>query len=329
MTLRCLIVQPMHDAGLALLRDAGVEPVPASGADMRTVAREIVDCHAVITRNAGLDRAAMDAAPHLLVIGNHGVGVDPIDLPHAATLGIPVVNTPHANAIAVAEHATALVLALAKQLADGDRATRAGDFAFKYRARLLELHGATLGVIGFGEIGRRTAAALVRGVGMRLLVHAPRLTAAARVTLDELGGRHAGSLDELLAGSDVVTLHVPLRDDTRGMIDARALALMRPDALLVNTARGPLVDEDALVDAVRSGHLGGVGLDVYASERMPRDHPLLALERAVLTPHVAGSAEGALRRTATQVAEQVVQVLRSERPAHLLDPDAWARRRRR
>ncbi len=325
---RCLVVQPIHEEGLAVLRAAGVEPVSVSTPDMLTVARAITECDAVITRNAGLDRQAMDAAPRLRVIGNHGVGLDPVDLGHARRLGIPVVNTPHANTTAVAEHAAALVLGLAKRLGDGDRATRAGDVAFKYRTRILELHGLTLGVVGFGAIGRRTAEILVRGFGMDLLVHAPRMGDGPLAALAALGGRRAASLDALLAESHVVSLHVPLRDDTLGMLGARELARMQPGALLVNTARGPLIDETALVEAIRSGHLGGVGLDVYASEAMPPDHPLLALERAVLTPHVAGSAEGALRRTAREVAEQVVQVLQGERPEHLVDPSVWEERRR-
>ena len=324
---RCLVIQPIHEEGLAVLRAAGVEPVVASAPDMASVARVIVECDAVITRNAGLDRRAMDAAPRLRVIGNHGVGLDPVDLGHARRLGIPVVNTPHANAIAVAEHVAALVLGLAKRLGEGDRATRAGDFAYKYRARLLELRGLTLGIVGFGAIGRRTAEILLRGFGMALLVYAPRMDDDANAALAALDGRRAASLDALLMESDVVSLHVPLRDDTRGMIGASELARMRPGALLVNTARGALIDETALVESIRSGHLGGVGLDVYASESMPSDHPLLALERAVLTPHVAGSADGALRRTAREVSEQVVQVLAGERPEHLVDPSVWEERR--
>ena len=324
MSARCLIVQPIHADGLAALRTAGVEAVPASAPDMATVAREIVGCDAVITRNAGLDRAAIDAASRLRVIGNHGVGLDPVDVAYASALGIPVVFTPAANAVAVAEHAVALVLAVAKQLLDADRATRAGDFGFKYRRRIHELHGTTLGVVGFGRIGRLTAEALVRGFGMRLLVHDPSAPDAA---IAALGGTRAPSLAALLGASDVISLHVPLRDSTRGMIGAHELALCRPDAILVNTARGAVVDEDALVAALREGRLAGAGLDVYASEAMPPDHPLLNLPNTVLTPHVGASSDAAGRRTAVQVAEQVVEVLRGRRPEHLVNPEVWARRR--
>ncbi len=324
MSARCLIVQPIHADGLAALRAAGVEAVPASAPDMATVAREIVGCDAVITRNAGLDRAAIDAAERLLVIGNHGVGLDPVDVEHASALGVPVVFTPAANAVAVAEHAVALVLAVAKQLLEADRATRAGDFGFKYQRRIHELHQRVLGVVGFGRIGRRTAAALVRGFGMRLLVYAP---SAPDEAIDVLGGARAASLEALLEASDVISLHVPLRDSTRGMIGARELALCKPDAILVNTARGAVVDEDALVAALRERRLAGAGLDVYASEAMPPDHPLLALPNAVLTPHVGASSDAAGRRTAVQVAEQVVAVVRGRRPEHLVNPEVWARRR--
>ena len=324
MSTRCLIVQPIHADGIAVLRAAGVEPVAASASAMAVVAREIADADAVITRNAGLDRAAIDAAPRLRVIGNHGVGLDPVDVAHASAQGIAVVFTPAANAVAVAEHAVALVLAVAKQVLEADRATRAGDFGFKYRSRILELRGKTLGVIGFGRIGRLTAESLVRGFGMRLLVHAPSAPDAA---IEALGGERAASLDALLHASDVLSLHVPLRAGTRGLIGARELALCKPDAILVNTARGAVVDEDALVAALRDGRIAGAGLDVYASESMPPDHPLLALPSAVLTPHVGGSALEAGRRTAVQVAEQVVDVLRGRRPEHLVDPDVWPRRR--
>jgi D-3-phosphoglycerate dehydrogenase / 2-oxoglutarate reductase len=325
MSLQCLIVQPIHADGLAVLEAAGVVPVSASASTMNVVAREIADADAVITRNAGLDRAAIDAAPRLRVIGNHGVGLDPVNVAHASALGIAVVFTPAANAVAVAEHAVGLVLAVAKQLLEGDRATRAGDFDFKYRSHILELRGKNLGVIGFGRIGRLTAETLVRGFGMRLLVHAPTAPDAA---IEALDGARAGSLDTLLEASDVVSLHVPLRQDTVGLIGARELALCKPNAILVNTARGAVVDEDGLVRALREGRLGGAGLDVYGSETMPADHPLLGLPNVVLTPHVGGSALEAGRRTAVQVAEQVIEVLRGRRPEHLVNPGMWDRRRR-
>jgi D-3-phosphoglycerate dehydrogenase / 2-oxoglutarate reductase len=321
----CLVLQPIHPDGLASLRRAGVEPVAASAADMATVAGEIGGAVAVITRSAGLSRAAIDAAPALRVIGSHGIGVDRVDVEHATALGIPVVHTPDTNVESVAELAVALALAVAKRLVPADRAARAGDAGFKYVAPLRELAGKTLGIVGFGRIGRRTAEMFTRAFRMRLLVHDPHAPPGA---VEALGGIACGTLEELLAQSDVVSLHVPLRPSTRGMIDARRLALMRPSAILINTARGAVVDEAALVAALRAGRLAGAGLDVVAAESLRPDDPLAALDDVVLTPHIGGSSDEAARRTALSVAAQVLDVLHDRRPDHLVDADMWSRRRR-
>lgn len=321
---RCLIVQPIDPVGWAVLRAAGIEPVSASSSDDATVAHEIRDAIAVITRSAGLAGASIDAALALRVIGNHGTGLDPVDVPRATAHGVPVVSTPEANVASVAELAVTLALAVAKNVVAADRASRSGDVGFKYGARIQELTGKTLGVVGFGRIGRRTAEAFVRGFGMSLLVHAP----SARPEAIELAGGRACSLDELLAESDVVSLHVPLRPSTRGLIGAPELARMQPTAILVNTARGAVVDEKALAAALRSGRLAGAGLDVLETEPVARDHPLLALPNVILTPHIGGSSHEAARRTAESVARQVVDVLQDRRPTHLVNPEVWTRRRR-
>lgn len=321
---RCLVVQPIHDDGLAVLRLHGIEVLTAPDARPDTVLALVGGADAVITRNAGLSTAAIDAAPRLRVIGNHGIGLDPVDVERATVLGVPVVFTPHANAASVAELAVTLALAVAKRVLLADRATRAGDFGFKYRAPLRELAGGTLGVVGFGRIGRRTAEIFSRAFGMRVLVHALDTTEADLATV----GATPVGLDDLLAASDVVSLHVPLLPSTRGLIGARELARMREGAILVNTARGALVDEGALVDALEHGRIGGAGLDVYAREPMPPDARLLHLPNVVLTPHIGGSTREAASRTAIQVAEQVVDVLAGRYPAHLVNPAAWALRRR-
>lgn len=324
MTQRCLIVQPIDPEGWTVLRAAGIEPVAASASDDATVAREIRDAVAVITRSAGLAGASIDAARALRVIGNHGTGLDPIDVPRATALGVPIVSTPDANVASVAELAVTLALAVAKGVIDADRASRSGDAGFKYSARIQELSGKTLGVVGFGRIGRKTAEAFVRGFGMVLLVHAPTAPPEA---VAALGGR-ACSLDDLLSESDVVSLHVPLRPSTRGLIGVPELARMRRTAILVNTARGAVVDERALADALRSGRLAGAGLDVLETEPIAPDHPLLALPNVVLTPHIGGSSREAARRTAVAVARQVVDVLQDRRPTHLVNPEVWSSRRR-
>ena len=320
----CLLVQPIHEAGVARLRAAGVEPRLASDPAMRVVAAEIGDVVAVITRNAGLDRQALDAAARLRVIGNHGVGVDPVDVPHATRLGIPVVNTPGANAVSVAEWTVTLTLAVIKRLRDADQAVRAGDAGFKFTAGIRELAGATVGIVGFGAIGQRAAAMFAHGFATRLLVAAPRADGAA---IAAVGGELA-SLERLLREADIVSLHLPLTPETRDVIDAAAFAIMKRGAVLINTARGGLVHEPSLIAALEAGSLAGAGLDVFAHEPLPLDHPLLRFPNVTLSPHVGGSSVEAAARTAIGVVDQVLDVLADREPAHLVNPDAWPQRRR-
>jgi D-3-phosphoglycerate dehydrogenase len=320
----CLIVQPIHPEGERLLRAAGLVPRLASAADMATVAREIGDATAVITRSAGLDAAAMDAARELRVIGSHGVGVNAVAVEHATALGIPVVNTPEANRVSVAEHTIALMLAAAKNLVAADRAGRRGNFDFKYGARLSELSGKTLGIVGFGGIGRKVAAMAKAGFGMDVVVLSG---SADPAVLTELGYRSAPDLDSLLRVSDFVSLHRPLMPGATFLIGERELALMKPGAILINTARGALIDESALVAALKDDRIAGAALDVFQSEQMKADHPLLNAPNAILTPHVAGSTEEALKRTAEQVVERIVSALAGT-PLDVVNPEVWNRRRR-
>lgn len=310
----CLFVQPMHPVATEILGAAGIAACPAGTAAMAGAV-------AVATRNAGLSAAAMDAAPGLRVIGVHGIGTDAVDVTHATRLGIPVVNTPGANIQSVAEHAIALMLAVSKGFTASQRAVRRGDFDYKFSARLLELHGRTLGIVGWGGIGRRTAA-LARALGMRVAVFSRSADPAGLE-----GFEACGSLDALLEQADVVSLHLALTSETRGIIDAAALARMKPDAILVNTGRGGLVDEAALAEALRGGRLFGAGLDVFSAEPLQPDSPLLTLDNVVLTPHTAGSTLEAQRRVAADMARQMVEVLAGRRPAHLVNPEVWDRRR--
>lgn len=321
----CLIVQAIHPSGIERLLKAGIETRMASESDMGAVAREIGGAVAVITRDAGLSASAIAAAPGLQVIANHGVGTNKIDLVRAARDGIVTVYTPFANARSVAEHTIMLMLAVAKRALAADRAVRAGDWRFKYTGGMMELHGKTMGIVGFGTIGRMVAETASRGFGMRVVVWSPNTPASA---IEAAGVTSVADLAALLDVADVLSLHRPLRSDTRHTIDRAALARMKPDAILVNTARGALVDGAALIEALREKRIGGAGFDVFAVEPLPIDDPLLALDNVVLAPHVAGSTEGALRETADQCADQIIDVLAGRRPPHLVNPAVWERRRR-
>lgn len=320
----CLIVQPIHAAGERRLEEAGIMLRRAPSADTAAVVPLIAGADAAITRNAGLAAAAMDAAPGLRIVANHGVGVDQIDIPHATALGIPVTNTPGGNTVSVAEQAIALMMALAKQVVPAHRAAQASDFDVRYRLPFAELSGKVLGIVGFGDIGRATARMAHHGFAMRVIVHSP---SAPQEEIEALGYTKADSLDALLRAADVVSLHLPLRPTTRNLIGRRELELMKPTALLINTGRGPTLDEEALVEALRERRIAGAGLDVFSREPLPAGHPLLGLDGVVLSPHTASSTEECLVRMALMVAESVITTLAGRRPPHLVNPQVWEGRR--
>lgn len=321
----CLLIQPIHPSGIALLERAGLTVRQASKPDMATVAAEIGPAVAAITRNAGLSRAAMDAAPALRVLGNHGIGTDPVDVIHATEIGLPIAFTPFGNVQSVAEFAISQMMAIARRVREADRAVREGRYDYRYARDFVELQGKTLGIVGFGRIGRRTADIARTGFGMRILAHDPYLDAA---TIGDAGAKKVETLDDLLGQADIVSLHLQLTPETRGIMNRESLGRMKKGSILVNTARGALVDPDALIEALDSGHLRGAAMDTFEEEPLPTDHPFARTDRLVLSPHIAGATEECLERTALQTAEQVVDVLEGRRPPHLVNPEVWDRRRK-
>ncbi|WPB55653.1 hydroxyacid dehydrogenase [Xylophilus sp. GOD-11R] len=321
MSATCLIAQPIHPVGAELLRAAGITVLEPRGVDAIRAAMPEAD--AVIVRD-GLNAELLDAAPRLAVIANHGTGTDKIDVAHAARLGIPVTCTPGANTRAVAEHALMLMLAVSRQAVAADGATRRGEWAFKYRQPFLSLSGRTLGVVGFGRTGRVLCEMASRGLGMRVLAWSPN---ADPRDLAACGATAAASFDALLQAADVVSLHRPLRADTRHTLDAAALRQMKPTAIVVNTSRGGLIDEAALCAALREGRIFGAGLDVFETEPFASHAELAALANVLLTPHVAGSSQEALHATASQCAQQVIAALGGQMPEDLVRPEVWLRRR--
>ncbi|MDC7788523.1 hydroxyacid dehydrogenase [Rhodoplanes sp. TEM] len=320
----CLLVQPIHPGGIRILEEAGLEVRQASAATMDVVAREAKDAVAAITRNAGFNRAAMEAAPRLAVLGNHGTGYDPVDVGYAREIGLPIVYTPTANVQSVAEHAIAQMIAIIKRVRECDRAVRAGDFDYRYARDFHELAGKRLLIFGFGKIGRRTAEIARLAFGMRVEVYSP---SADDGDIRAAGCVPVGDLGRALAEADIVSLHQRLTPQTRGMFDRERLRAMKKGAVLVNTARGALVVPEALIEAVDGGHLRGAAMDVFETEPLPAGHPYTACDGILLSPHTGGATEEALERTAVETARQVVDVLAGRRPEYLVDPDVWARRR--
>jgi phosphoglycerate dehydrogenase-like enzyme len=278
------------------------------------------DVDALIAGTEPITARVLAAAPRLHIVARRGVGTDSVDLAAATARGVVVTVTAGVLTDTVADHALALLLAAARQVARFDRLLKAGGWE---RTPALQVSGRTLGIVGFGAIGRAVARRAA-GFGMRVLAYdvAPDADAAAalRVTLCDL--------DDLLAASDFVSLHVPLGPGTRGLIGAAALRRMKPTAVLINTSRGGIVDEIALVAALREGRLAGAGLDVFEGE--PRPNPaLVQLETIVATPHVASHTGETLARMDRSCVDAVLAVLAGERPAHPANPDVYDREVRR
>lgn len=252
------------------------------------------------------------ANPALRVVARVGVGTDSIDHAAAAAARVAITITPGLNAGPVADQTLALILALVRQVPFQDASVKAGRWERFGAATPSELPGKTVGIVGAGTIGREVAARL-RGFGVRLVFHD-----AAVASLE--GARCMDSLADLLAASDIVTLHAPLTAETRHLIDAAAIAAMKPGALLINTARGPLVDQDALFAALRAGRLGGAGLDVF-TEEPPGAATLAGVPNLVCSAHMAGLSHESIRRMTLSATDSVIAVLAGEKPATVINPE--------
>lgn len=303
---------PLVDAGLAV--DAADADDPLSPAELR--ARAAGAAALWVQLNDAVDAALLDAAgASLRVVATYSVGTNHVDLAACRARGVTVVNTPDVLTDATADIALALLLAAARRLPEGQRLVAGGGWTGWAPTQLLgvELRGRTLGVVGLGRIGAAVAQR-ARAFGMRVAYHqrTPRPDLA-----EPLEARFVADLDDLLPQTDVLTLHAPLTSETRHLLDARRLRLLPRGALLVNTARGPLVDEAALVDALRDGRLAGAGLDVYEEE--PRVHPgLLALPNVVLAPHLGSATVDTRRAMARLCTDAIVAVLGGGRPANVV-----------
>jgi D-3-phosphoglycerate dehydrogenase len=315
-----VLAGPIHPDGQALLETQARVVVCPDETEAGLVAAA-ADAEGILFRiRPDCSASLMSACKKLKVVGRHGVGLDTVDIPAATRLGVAVVHAPGSNSQAVAEHALMLMLTCMKRTRLVDRTTRAGDWTAP-RIGNRELAGKTLGIVGVGNIGRRVAK-FAGAIGMRVLAYDKYLPA------DELrrrGAEPVESLDALLPQVDVLTCHTPLTPETRAMINARTLGLLKRGAVFINTSRGPVQDEHALFEALTTGQLGAAGLDVWEQEPTPVDNPILNLDNVVCSSHVAGVTQEANRQMAVQVSGEMLRVLRGERPEVLVNPDVWPR----
>ncbi|BAD86155.1 D-3-phosphoglycerate dehydrogenase [Thermococcus kodakarensis KOD1] len=303
--MKVLVAAPLHEKAIEVLKNAGFEVVYEEYPDEDRLVELVKDVDAIIVRSKPkVTRKVIEAAPKLKVIGRAGVGLDNIDLKAAEERGIKVVNSPGASSRSVAELAIGLIFAVARKIAFADRKMREGVWA-KKQCMGIELEGKTIGVVGFGRIGYQVAK-IANALGMKVLFYDPYPN---EERAKEVGGKFA-DLETLLKESDVVTLHVPLVDATYHLINEERLKLMKPTAILINAARGAVVDTDALVKALQEGWIAGAGLDVFEEEPLPADHPLTKLDNVVLTPHIGASTVEAQMRAGVEVAEKIVEALK-------------------
>jgi D-3-phosphoglycerate dehydrogenase len=299
-----LIAEPMAAAGIEHFRSQAGWNIIVS--NPKEYAQHLAEADALLVRSAvQVSKEVLEKSPKLRVIGRAGVGVDNVDLDAATAAGVLVMNTPGGNAISVAEHTLALMLAMARRIPQADASTRGGKWE-KKKFLGSELRGKTLGIIGLGSIGREVVKR-ARAFEMRVVAHDPYVTSAIAADL----GVELLDLAALYAQSDYLTLHVAATPETQGMLGSAAFAQMKDGVRIVNCARGELVDECALAEAIASGKVAGAALDVFAVEPPPAGFPLFAANGVVATPHIGGSTEEAQEIVGVRIAEQVVEYLKS------------------
>jgi D-3-phosphoglycerate dehydrogenase len=274
-----------------------------------------------LARHFHVDQDLLRRAPNLLIVSSNGAGYDPVDVEACTEAGVLVVNQSGGNAHSVAEHALGMLLTLSKRILEADRALRREANVSRNALIGTEAHGKTIGIVGLGNVGRRIGALCHGLLGMKVLAYDPYLKASEMAAR---GGEKV-ELDELLSRSDYVSVSCPLTRESRGMIGAREFALMQPHAYFITTARGFIHDEAALLEALRNKLIAGAGLDVWAKEPPPPDHPLLQFDNVLASPHTAGVTREARANMGRIAAEQVLDALDGMRPPRLINPEVWPR----
>lgn len=301
---KVLVTEPINEMGTKLLEEHGCEVVMGTGIDRDTLIAEGKDCEGILTRNAHLTGEIMDQCPELKVISMHGVGVDCIDVEAATERGIQVTNAAQSNQSAVAEYTIGLILMLAKGSIGYNNEFKVGNM--EVRKRLGEnVSGKTLGIIGMGNIGTQVAKMACYGLNMKVVGYSRRITSDDKLEYCTL----TKDMRKLISQSDYLSLHLPGSRDTRHMIGAEQLSWMKETAYLVNTGRGEVVDEAALIRLLQEKKIRGAALDVFEGNLPKRDNPLLSMDNVIVTPHTAAFTIEALQRMAYQAALGVVEVL--------------------
>ncbi len=309
------LTENIHKDAVAYLSE-NFEVVQGVSKDPADIIAAAQGCEAVLIRSAEITEEIMDKVPTLKVIAKHGIGVDNINIPAATARGMLIVNAPHSNINAVAEHAVALIYSAAKHMVLLDKITREGGFAKRNQYVNLELSGKTVGFVGLGKIAKLTAKKLT-AMDVNMIAYDPYANADDAKAL----GVTLVSLDEVLTSSDFVSLHTPLMDATHKMINKETLGKMKKSAWLINVARGPIVDEVALVEALKEGVIAGAALDVFDPEPPKADCPLFELDNVIVSPHNAALTDNALLAMAMDSATGITDYLLGRKPQFPVNPE--------
>lgn len=316
--MKFVMTQAVCPEGMKLL-DGVSQVYVADNQDPNNYLDQMQDADALIVRIAKCDGHAIEHSPNLKVIGRTGVGYDTVDVKKATELGIPVVITPGANNRSVAEHAVAMMFALSKNLVQAQNEMCAGNWEIRGTGKAFELEGKTVGVIGMGAIGRETAK-ICQGCGMKVAGYDPFMS---REKIEALGAKYYADYRELLKTADIITIHVPLTEETRNMIAKEQLASMKKTALIINCSRGGIINESDLVQALREGVIAGAGTDVYCNEPPKTDDPLLNCPNLIVSPHSAAQTREAVIKMAQMCINGCLAVCRGEKWPYVADPKVY------
>jgi D-3-phosphoglycerate dehydrogenase len=315
-----LLPQPIEEEAADLLKEAGCEIILSPDTKLETIRPLMRGVQAIILRTGiKMTRELMSHADDLWVISRTGAGVDNVDVPAATERGILVTCVPGANTRTVTEHALALILALMKQIPLMDHAVRNGNFGIRFKNLPRDLSGKTLGLIGLGRIGSELARICHNAFGLRILAHDPYLTPETRLAFEKWV--EFCDMERLFKESDIISLHIPFSPSTQKLIGARELRWMKPEAFLVNTSRGGILDEKALIQCLEEKRIAGAGLDVFAQEPPEKDNPLKELNNVILTPHTAALTRECVVRLAVEAVRATLDVFEGKKPNGIVNPE--------
>lgn len=309
MKYKVLIPQAISKEGVELLESHGYEVIMGSGITEENLVKDVIDCDAILLRTAPCTKAVLEAGKRLKIVARHGAGYNNVDIQTASELGIWVTNSPDSTTNTVAEFTLGAILTISKKIVLMNKEMKKGNFFFKTNNKGIDLSGKKLGIVGFGRIGRRVAYKAYHGLDMEILAYSPSATkenSPEYVTVCDW--------DTIFKESDIISLHMPYTENNAGCVGAKEFNNMKSSAYFINCARGEVVNEKALISALKSGKIAGAFIDVFEVEPPNINNPLLSMDNVVVTPHMASNTEECMMLMATQAASEIVRVLTGEIP---------------